>query len=134
MAKKFEKEIILPSVSDYHSRKEWENACWQKILKSGDFLGLLVTPYERRNLVLRAAVIDRLRSGKSYRRIGEELWLSSQTISVIKKTISGDGYQSYRQRGKTERQKRKYSSFLRPTKIKPRGRPRRTKYGTVYLP
>jgi len=128
------KEIILPAVSHCPSRKEWEETCWRKILNSQDFLVSLITPYERHNFVLRAAVMDRIRSGKSYRQIGEELWLSSQTISVIKKAINSDGYQSYRERGKTERRKTKYSSSLRPTKIKPRGRPVRTKYGVVYIP
>ena len=128
------KEIILPPVNHYSSRKEWEEVCWRKILNSRDFLVSLITPYERRNFVLRAAVMDRIRSGKSYRQIGEELWLSSQTISIIKKAINGNGYQSYRQRGKTERRKTKYSSFSRPAKIKPQGRPVRTKYGIIHLP
>ncbi len=128
------KEFTLPPVNQYPSRKEWEKLCWQKILNSGDFLVSLITSYERHNFVLRAAVMDRIRSGKSYRQIGEELWLSSQTISVIKKAINSDGYQSYRQRGKTERRKTKYSSFSRPLKIKHQGRPVRTKYGTVYIP
>ncbi len=128
------KEIALPSVSDCSSRKEWEKVCWRKILNSKKFLGSLITPYERHIFVLRAAVVDRIRSGKSYRQIAQELWLSSQTISVIKKTISGDAYQSYRQRGKTERQKKKYSPLPRSAKIKPEGRPVRTKYGTIYLP
>ncbi len=128
------KEIVLPPVSHYPSRKEWEIVCWRKLFNSQDFLVSLFTPYERHNFVLRAAVMNRIRSGKSYRQIGEELWLSSQTISVIKKAINSDGYQSYRQRGKTERRKVKYSSFSRSTKIKPQGRPVRTKYGTIYLP
>jgi Trp operon repressor len=128
------KEIILPAVNRYPSRKDWEEACWQKILKSGDLLELLVTPYERRILVIRAAVIDRLSLGKSYRQIAEELWLSSQTISGIKKAIKENSYRSYRQRGKVERKRIKYSPFLRAVRVRPDGRPVRTKYGTIYLP
>lgn len=131
---KDKKGITLPVVSRYPSRKEWEEACWQKILKSKALLELLVTPYERRNLVIRAAVIDRLSLGKSYRQIAEELWLSSQTISGIKKAIKENSYRSYRQRGKTERKRIKYSSFPRAVRVRPDGRAVRTKYGTIYLP
>jgi uncharacterized protein YerC len=105
MGKKKEKEGF-PAVGEYSSRKEWERDCWEELQKSPELLKLLVTPYERRNLVLRAAVIDRIKSGKSYREIEEELWLSSQTISVIKKAIKRSGYISYWERGKTERKKR----------------------------
>lgn len=125
----------LPPVGGYPSRKEWQKACWRKLLKASDFLGVLVTSNERRNLVMRAAVMDRLDSGKSYKQIVEELRLSPQTVSSIRKAASGNGYRSYRERGKTERKNRKYDSApLIPKKPKPRGRPVRTKYGTIYLP
>jgi len=128
------KEKSLPPISHYRSREEWEENCWEKIRKSGELLNLLATPYERHNLVMRAAVMDRIKSGKSYRQIGEELWLSSQTISGIKKAINRNKYRSYRERGKTERKKRVYSPDTKQIRKKPRGRPVRTKYGIVYLP
>jgi uncharacterized protein YerC len=133
---KGKKEFLfaLPPVNCYPSRKEWENTCWRKILKSRDFFGLLFTPYERHNFVMRAAVISRINAGKKYRQIGEELWLSSQTISSIKKAINKNSYRSYRERSKTERKKRVYSRDSPQTKRKPHGRPVRTKYGTIYLP
>jgi len=131
MAKKNES---LPPVDHYRSRREWEEACWRKIQESGELLDTFVTPYERRNLVLRVAVMDRVKSGKSYRQIGEELWLSSQTISGIKKAMDGNRYRSYRERGKTERKKKVYSRSMKQTKQRPRGRPIRTKYGIVYVP
>ena len=135
MNRKTGKASFLPPASGYPSRKEWENACWQKILKSEDLLRLLVAPYERHNLVVRAAAIDGLISGKKYRQIAEELWLSPQTISSIKKAIKENGYRSYRERGKKERKKRQYSGSLTPAGSKRRrGRPLRTKYGTIYLP
>ena len=123
----------LPPVSDYSSRKEWEKVCWNKILNSKKLLEILVAPYERRNFVLRAAVVDLLGSGKSYREIGDELWLSSQTISSIKKALIEKGYKSYRERGKTERKKRVWSNYPRKKKESYR-RYRRTKYGKVYMP
>ncbi|HUX35754.1 MAG TPA: hypothetical protein VMV71_01830 [Candidatus Paceibacterota bacterium] len=124
----------LPSLSNYSSRKEWEDACWRKLLKSKNSLVLLATSHERHNLIMRAAVIDGINSGKKYRQIAEELWLSPQTISSIKKAVNGSDYKSYRERGKTERKKKIYSHYTASARRKFRGRPVRTKYGIVYLP
>ena len=127
-------KFIIPQISYYSSRKEWEDACWRKILKSTNFLELLVTSYERRNLIMRATVIDGINSGKSYRQIAEELQLSPQTISSIKKALKENSYRSYRERSKKERKKKIYSSSsVLSQRRKYRGRPIRTKYGTIYL-
>ena len=123
----------LPPIGHYASRREWEEACWKKIVSSRALLASLVTSYERRNLVFRAAVIDRISAGHKHRQIAKELWCSPQTISSIKKAISGGGYKSYRERGKTERKKRVYSRIAVPKKKIPHGKPVRTKYGVVYL-
>ena len=120
-------------MSRYSSRREWEGACWKKILKSEKFLELLIAPYERRHIIRRAAVMDYLNSGKRFGEISEELGLSPQTISSIKKAAQNHNYRSYRERGKTERKKKLYSADISPKKRKPEGRPVRTKYGTVYL-
>lgn len=128
--------VLLP-INNYSSRKEWEHSCWQKILNSEnlkDLLELTTTSYERHNLVMRVAAIERINSGKRFNEISRELWLSPQTISSIKKSISGNNYRSYRETGKTERKKKIYSQDTFSTKRKYRGRPVRTKYGTVYLP
>jgi len=124
---------LLPPLNRYSSREEWENACWQKILKSKDLLKLLTTPNERHNLVMRAAVIDAINSGKKYREIAEELWLSPQTVSTIKKAIKENNYRSYRERGKTERKRKAYSSGPNIKRKEYRGRPVRTKYGTIFV-
>ncbi len=124
----------IPPISKFPSRKEWEDACWQAISKSAKLLYALTTAYERRNVVLRAAVTDRINAGESYRQIGKELWLSSQTISSIKKAVHARGYRSYRERGKSERKPKVYSRDLVQKKRRPPGRPVRTKYGTLYLP
>ena len=129
--------LPISSASNYSYRKDWVQAVWHQILKSEYLLELLVTSYERRNIVTRAAVMDRVNSGKRYRHIAEELWLSSQTISGIKKAIQRNGYRSYRERGKTERKKKTYgSTFSVLKKKKPQyreGRAHRTKYGTIYI-
>ena len=100
---------MLPPVSHCPSRKEWEMACWKKIVNSKELVELLITPSERHNLVMRAAVADRIISGKKYRQIADELWLSPQTISGIKKAINERAYRSYWVRSKTERKKKIYS-------------------------
>lgn len=123
----------LPSISTYTSRSEWEKDCWRKISSSQKLLELIVTPYERRNLILRAAARDSIALGKSYREIGKELWLSPQTVSGLKKAVSEKSYRSYRERSKKERRKRVYSSDRRSKRSRPEGIPRRTKYGIVYM-
>ena len=97
-------------------------------------LGTLTTSRERRNLVLRAAAMDRLITGKSYRQIGKELWLSPQTISGIKKAMRENGYRSYLERSKKERKKRSYGLTPKSFATRPRGRTIRTKYGTMRVP
>lgn len=127
---------MLPPIKNYSSRREWQDACWQKILGSKELLQLLLSAHERRRLVLRAAALEDLASGKSYRQISKELWLSLQTISGIKKAVSEKEYRSYLERSKKERKKRKYTGdgLLSSKPKKSRGRPVRTKYGTIYMP
>ncbi len=124
----------MPVVGNYHSRAEWETVCWQKMLASKGLLELLITSNERHNLVMRAAATGALLSGKSYKEIEKELWLSSQTISSIKKALTDNNYRSYLERGKKERKKRVYSHIAKSWRTRPRGTPRRTKYGTLYVP
>ena len=124
----------LPPISHYPSRKEWENACWNEILKSKKIIKTLTTSYERHNLVMRVAVITGINLGKKYKQIAEELWLSPQTISGIKKTLKENGYKSYRERSKKERKKKVYSSDpATKQKEKDYGRFVRTKYGKIRL-
>ncbi|MBI2591802.1 MAG: hypothetical protein HYW34_03955 [Candidatus Brennerbacteria bacterium] len=128
-------KLALPPITRYSSRKEWEDACWQKILKLNKVSDLLLTSYERHNLVMRAAVIDGINLKKSYTQIADELWLSPQTISSIKKALKENNYRSYRERGKKERKKKIYSSGpVLNQKRKYSGRSIPTKYGRVYLP
>ncbi len=128
------KSAILPSIDDYSSRKEWEEASWRKIVGSGDLLLSLVTLHERHDLVMRAAVLEGLISGKGQRQLSRELSLSTQTINAVRRAMTEKNYRSYLERSKKERKKRKYSTDLSPKKKRPSGRPVRTKYGTLYIP
>lgn len=128
--------VALPAVSKYLSRKEWEVASWNKIVLSPDLLRLIITDYERRNIVMRAAALDRIALGKSYQEIGKELWLSPQTVSGIKKAARELNYKSYLERSKKERKKKIYSANRNDRRSKRAdhaGIPRRTKYGTLYM-
>lgn len=124
---------FLPPIDSFSSRKEWETACWQKLLKSEELLKTLTTSYERHNIVMRAAVSDGFIAGKSYRRISKETQLSLQTIGVIKKAIRERNYRSYLERSKKERKKRKYSAYSVSAKRRLIGTPRRAKHGTICL-
>ena len=124
----------IPPLEKYSSRKEWEEAAWQKISGSKELLSALLTSYERRNLIVRAAILKGLSLGKGQRQLSRELSVSLQTINSVKKAITESNYRSYSERGKKERKKRKYSSNSFGTIAKRRGRPVRTKYGIIYMP
>jgi len=83
---------------------------------------------------MRAAILKELELGKGPRQISRELFVSSQTINASKKAINGNSYKSYRERSKKERKKKVYSVWRKPYKPKYPGRPKRTKYGTIYMP
>ncbi len=123
----------LPLIDKYSLRKEWEEACWQKMSKSDGLLSLLITSSERHELTMRAAVLRELMLGKGPREISRDFFVSTQTIGAIKKSMNENGYRSYSERG--ERKKKVYSIDTRPIRRKwPEGRPKRTKYGTIYVP
>lgn len=126
--------LNLPSKNNFSSRKEWEEACWCAILKFEPLLELLMTTHERHNLVMRAAALNGIFSGKSYRQISKETYLSLQTIGVVKKTLNEGIYRSYLERSKKDRKKRRYSSSPQRPSMRTIRNPRRTKYGIVYLP
>ena len=126
--------ISLPSRNRYSSYKEWEVVCWQEILKSGGNLESLVTDNERHNIVVRAAVMNLINSGKKFRQIGRELQISLQTVNSIKKAFLGNGYKSYRERGKTERKKKVFNQNSSRKKKEPYRPYRRTKYRKVHIP
>jgi hypothetical protein len=125
------KFFTLPLLEDYSSRREWEEACWNKITDIGDVSNLVITLNERHNLIMRAAAAEKINSGMGTSQIAKELFLSRQTVNTIRKAIKSNEYKSYRERGKMERKKKVYTPSMKKDK-KYRGRPIRTKYGTIY--
>ena len=97
------KLTMLQPIADYSSRKEWEENSLQKILESKELLSILLTSYERHNLVIRAAVLQGLAVGKGHRQLSRELFVSLQTINSVKKASAENNYRSYSERSKKER-------------------------------
>lgn len=125
----------LPKINKYSSRGEWEEACWNKISKLDNLLSSLLTSCERHELIMRAAVLKELMLGKGPRQISREFFVSFQTIAVIKKSINENNYRSYSERSKKERKKKVYSVDPKHVIRKwPEGKPKRTKFGTIYMP
>ncbi|MBU6142052.1 hypothetical protein KGO95_02960 [Patescibacteria group bacterium] len=105
--------ITILSSSEYETREAWKKEIWTRLADglasmdlSGDvneFLSTVITQKERDQIINRFAAIALLREGKSYKEIGEILWLSPQTISAIKKSIRGrSSYVSRRTRHQKE--------------------------------
>jgi len=123
----------LPSINNYTSREEWEKIYWQKIIESKELLNSLITIHEQRNMVTRVIILQKLLSGESYRKISKDLWVSLHTISGAKKILEEKKYYSYFYHAKRKIRKQN-SKLVSKKQPKFRGRPRKTKYGTVYLP
>ena len=124
----------MPSPNDYASRGEWEEACWRKILASEKLLKLLITLYERRDLIMRAVTLDRIIAGKSYNEIVRELQISPQTVSGIKKSLLTDNkYKSYVKQSKGGK-RNSVRNLRQMQKKRFYGISRRTKYGTIRIP
>ena len=92
---------LLTKLSDLKSKKELKRA-----------LESLTSEHERKTILRRLAVNALVRSGKSYRKIGEVLWIAPQTISAVKKN-SFNMTSSYRSYRSSPRQ----SKFSGPVKI-----------------
>ena len=136
----------IPLLANFSSRSAWEEDVWRTLVarfaalrepkELSAALDLLITAKERSLFLRRAATVDRILAGRSYRKISEELWLTHQTISAIKKALKEKKYRSYNERGKTERKKRVYSPGLQSSSNRKDFSKRRvrTKYGTLTIP
>lgn len=132
----------LPEVSSFETRKEWERGAWEALVQQlGEMknserkkaLELVTSPHERRMITARATALTRLKMRTPYRQIGFELGLTSQTISMLKKALEKDGYESNWKRAKElarirqliKWQNKKDSPW--PTMLK------KTKYGRIRM-
>ena len=102
MKRKLSKKLIGRSAA------KWSEKLWEQFLEKlvrvksknelKNILEKLLSSYEKNMMLRRLAVAALVRSGKSYREIGEILWLSHPTISTIKKNLfsNSSNYKSYR--------------------------------------
>ncbi len=107
----------------FNSRKDWTGFIWQKIIQSlatagskdeiEKILAELIGEYEKQLIVKRLTAIILLKDGKTYRQIGETLWISPSTISTIKKNLSVNfaNYQSRKNFPKTRTPNRRTRSL-----------------------
>ncbi|MEK7174056.1 MAG: Trp family transcriptional regulator [Patescibacteria group bacterium] len=130
----------LPKTKDFSTRSEWEVAAWRALISQcaalrGEelrvILELITSPYERRTVTLRAAVIPLLHAGMSYRDIGRVLWVSPQMISSIKKGLQANGYVSNWGKAKNQKRDRRLAYLRKKEKRSPPRRYRRAKYGRI---
>jgi DNA-binding CsgD family transcriptional regulator len=98
----------MKSIFNFKSRKEWESFIWSDFLKkitdgkfpkeARDVFNGLLTENEKRLIIKRLTALAMIKSGKSYKDIGEILWISPSTISALKKSVlKKSGYKSSRE-------------------------------------
>ncbi len=98
------------------SAEEWQELLWDKLIEGlfkikskQDFksaIESLFSSREKRFMLRRLATNTLIKQGRSYRAIGETLWISPSTISVIKKNIL-NRYASYKSRDAFSQEKKK---------------------------
>ncbi|MDO8470215.1 MAG: Trp family transcriptional regulator [bacterium] len=104
MKKQERSRTKVSPVQRHSSCAAWEDAAWRFVLAHPEIIELLCTARERKDLSARAEILNRLHARVPQRRIARELSVSRQTINAVKKAAEA-GYQSYRERGKTERKR-----------------------------
>jgi len=80
----------MKNINEFGSRDEWMNYAWTEFLESiqnkimSSILDSLLSQYEKKIIINRIMALSLIRKGKTYRQIGEELWLSPNTIRSLK--------------------------------------------------
>jgi len=96
------------------SRKERAGLVWAKLLenikdpKLTILLNTLLSQYEKDLVANRLIAISLIKQGKTYKEIGEELWLSPSTIRSLKRILENKSikeYQTYRQLKRAAKEK-----------------------------
>src|SRR3989344_6201734 len=94
----------MEKIDKFKSRNDWFIHAWLKFLKdiknpdAADALNSLLSSREKIMIINRMAAMVLIREGKTYRQIGEELWVSPTTVRSLKRTLENNlkEYQSYR--------------------------------------
>lgn len=117
--------ITMKKLNEFKSRKEWEDFLWSemvnKLHESGsekqlsEQLQKLFSEHERNLAIKRMTALILLKEGLSYQQIGELLWISPSTISVIKKNYFGNS-KSYHGRTASAKNPSRYTTDLKMPK------------------
>lgn len=92
----------MKNIKEFNSRKEWVGFVWTKILddvknpKLANMLNTLISAHEKEIIVNRLAALTFIKQGKSYKQIGEELWLSPTTIRSLKRIVENNFKKEYK--------------------------------------
>jgi len=134
--------LDIPFVAETTSPQAWEETAWNKVVvhlgtlntkEIDSFLRVALSRRERDALLKRVVAIQRVNGGASYTEINEELKLSPQTISALKKSTEAQKYQTYSDQAKDEKKKKYRGSYLPDSETDHDPRPyRNTKYGKLY--
>lgn len=90
------------SINSFETREEWTNYVWKKLLeninnsKVAGILDLLLSRYEKKMIVNRIIALSLIKKGKSYKEIGEELWLSPNTIRSLRLIFNDKSIKEYK--------------------------------------
>lgn len=99
----------MKNLDEFKSRKEWEEFVWLEFLQNlnktksiqqfKEILESVLSEKEKRLIIKRIIAAFLISQGRSYREMGDILWLSHNTISAIKKGLlkksAYRGYQYY---------------------------------------
>lgn len=90
----------MKNISISENRKYWEERAWKEFLESSknakslnqltEFFDSLLSNSEKKVIMRRLSIFSMLKAGKSYKEISKNLWVSSKTVSAIKKSIVGN--------------------------------------------
>lgn len=88
---------FMEKIFKFKSRKEWGESAWLNFLKDikktksekklKELLNVLISAKEKNFIIRRLMAVYLIKKGKSYKEIGDILWISPTTISAIKKSI-----------------------------------------------
>ena len=113
----------ISKLDKFKSRKEWSNYAWHELL--GDIknpalavaMDSLLSSYEKNIIVNRFAAVSLIKEGASYKKIGEELWLSPNTIRSLKIIVEDNLAKEYRSYRTAKNRRKPKTVAVKETKI-----------------
>lgn len=91
----------MKNINEFGSRDTWMNYAWIKLLENiqnkimSKVLDSLLSRYEKKIIINRLVALSLIKKGKTYKQIGEELWLSPNTIRSLKMIFENKSAKEY---------------------------------------